>query len=46
MIVDLNKYIKAKLFPSINKISNMYVYSDIIEQSPVVNSQVPIIRLF
>ena len=42
MIFDSNKYIQAKLPPSIKKISNMYVYSNIVELSPVGNSQVPI----
>ena len=42
MIFDSNKYIQAKLPPSIKRISNMYVYSDIVEQSPVGNSHVPI----
>ena len=42
IIFDSNKYIQAKLPPSIKRISNMYVYSDIVELSPVGNSQVPI----
>ena len=42
MIFDSNKYILAKLPPSIKRISNMYVYSDIVKLSPVGNSQVPI----
>ena len=42
MIIDNNKYIQAKLPPSIQRISNMYVQSDIVEQSPMGNSQVPI----
>ena len=42
MIFDKNKYIQAKLRPSIKRISNMYVYSDIVELSPVDNSQVQI----
>ena len=42
MIFDSNKYIQAKLPPSIKRISNMYVYSNINELSPVGNSQVPI----
>ena len=45
MIFDSNKYIQAKLTYSINRISKMYVYSDIVELSPVGYSQVPIIRL-
>ena len=35
-IFDPNKYKQAKLCPSIKRISNMYDYSDIVEQSPVV----------
>ena len=42
MIFNSNKYIQAKLPPSIKKISNMCVYSDIVELSPAGNSQVPI----
>ena len=42
MIFDSNKYIQAKLPPSIKKISNMYVYSDNVELSLVNNSQVQI----
>ena len=42
IIFNSNKYIQAKLPPSIKRISNMYVYSDIVELSPVGNSQIPI----
>ena len=42
MIFNPNKYIQSKLPPSIKRISNMFVYSDIVELSPVGNSQVPI----
>ena len=42
MIFDSNKYIQAKLPPSITTISNMYVYSYIVKLSPVGNSQVPL----
>ena len=42
LIFDPNKYIQAKLPPSIKRISNMYVYSDIVELSRVGKSQVPI----
>ena len=42
IIFDLNKYMQAKLPPSIKRISNMYVYSNIVKQSPVGNRQVPI----
>ena len=37
-----NDNLQAKLPPSNKGISSMYVYSDIVEQSPVGNSQVPI----
>ena len=42
IVFNSNYYLQAKLPPSIKKISSMYVYSDIVEQSPVGNSQVPI----
>ena len=42
MVFNANINVKAKLPPSIQRISNMYVYSDIVELSPVGNSQVPI----
>ena len=42
MVFDANMFVQAKLSPSIQRISNMYVYSDIVELSPVGNSQVPI----
>ena len=42
MVFGANMYIQAKLPPSIQRISNMYVYSDIVDLSPVGNSQVPI----
>ena len=42
MIFAANISVQAKLPPSIKRISNMYVYSDIVELSPVGNSQVPI----
>ena len=42
MVFGANMYVQAKLPPSIQKISNMYVYSDIVKLSPVSNSQVPI----
>ena len=42
MVFGANMYVQAKLPPSIQRISNMYVYSDIVELSPVGNSQVPI----
>ena len=35
-------YVHAKLPPSIQRISNMYAYSNIVELFPVSNSQVPI----
>ena len=43
MIFNSYKNIQAKLFPSIKRILNIYVYSDIVGLSPVGNSQVPII---
>ena len=42
MVFNANIYVQAKLPPSIQRISNMYVYLDIFELSPVGNSQVPI----
>ena len=43
MVFAENMYVHAKLPPSILRISNMYMYSDIVELSPVGNSQVPIL---
>ena len=37
-----NMYVQAKLALAIQQISNIYVYSDIVELSPVSNSQLPI----
>ena len=42
MIVNPNKHIHVKFPPSIKRISNMYLYSHIVELSPVGNSKVPI----
>ena len=42
MVFGANMYVQENLPPSIQRISNMYVYSDIVELSPVGNSQVPI----
>ena len=42
IIFGANMYVQAKLPPSIKRISNMYVYSDIVKLSLVGNSQVPI----
>ena len=42
MVFGANMYVQAKLPFSIQKMSNMYVYSDIVELSPVGNSQIPI----
>ena len=42
MIFNANMLVQAKLPPSIHRIPNIYVYSDIVELSPVGNSQVPI----
>ena len=43
MIFDRLKLIQANLPHSIKRLTNMYVYSDIVELSPVGNSQVPIV---
>ena len=40
-----NRWTQAKLPPLLKRITNMYVYSDIVELSPVGNSQVPIMGL-
>ena len=42
MIFELNKYIQAKFLPSLKRITNMYVYLNIVELSHVGNSQIPI----
>ena len=42
MVFGANMYVQVQLPPSIQRISNMYVYLDIVELSPVGNSQVPI----
>ena len=42
MICEPNTYVQAKFPPSLKRISNMYVYSDIVELSHVGNSQIPI----
>ena len=42
MVFNANMYVQAKLPSSIQQISNMYVYSYIVELSPVRNNQVPI----
>ena len=42
MVFGANMYVQAKFVSSIQRISNMYVYSDIVELSPVGYSQVPI----
>ena len=42
IIFNENKWTQAKLPPSLKRITNMYVYSDIFELSSVNNSQVPI----
>ena len=46
MVFGANMYVQAKLPSSIQRISYMYVYSDIIELYSVGNSQVPIMNLF
>ena len=43
MVFGENIGVKAKLPPSIKRISNMYVNSEIVELSLVRNSQIPII---
>ena len=43
MVFGENYYVQAKLPPSIKKISNMYVYSDIVELSLAGYFQVLII---
>ena len=42
MIFEPNTYVQAKFPPSLKRISNLYVYSDIVELSHVGNSQIPI----
>ena len=42
MIIPEYRTIQADLPPSLKQITNMYMYSDIVELSPVGNSQVPI----
>ena len=46
IVFNSNIYNQPKLPPSIHRISNMYVYSDIVELSPVSNSQVLIMGVF
>ena len=43
IVFGANMYVQAKLPPSIQRILNINVYSDIFEPSAVSNSQVPII---
>ena len=43
MVFGANIGVQAKMPPSIQRISNMYVYSNIVELSPVGNSHVPIV---
>ena len=43
IIFNENRWTLEKLPPSLKRITNMFVYSDIVELSPVGNSQVPII---
>ena len=43
MIIPQYRTIQAHLSPSLKPMTNMYVYSDIVELSPVGNSQVLII---
>ena len=42
IIFQPNKYVQAKLPLSLKRISNMYVYSDIIELFHLSNTQIPI----
>ena len=42
MIFEPNKYVQAKFPGSLKRISNMYVYSEIVELSHVGNSQIKI----
>ena len=42
IIFNENKWTEAKLPPALKRITNMYVYSNIVELSPVGNSQVSI----
>ena len=46
MIFDENKGLTAKLSSSLKRISNMFVYSDIVELSYVGNNQVQLIGFF
>ena len=41
IIITQYRTIQTDLPPSLKQITNMYVYSDIVELSPVGNSQVP-----
>ena len=45
MVFGANMYVQAKLPSSIQRIANMFVYSDIVELYPGGNSQVPIMGL-
>ena len=40
MIFEYNKYVQAKFPPSLKRISNMYVFLDIVELSNVGNSHI------
>ena len=42
MKFEPNTYVQAKFPPSLKRISNMYVYSDIVELPHIGNSQIPI----
>ena len=46
IIFEPNTYIQATFALSLNRISNMYMYSDIVELSHVGNSQTPIMGFF
>ena len=43
IMFDENKHLDAQLPPSINRITGMWVYSDIIELSAVGDTQAPIL---
>ena len=46
MIIPQYRTMQGDLPPSLKQITNIYVYSDIVELSPVGNSQVPIMVFF
>ena len=44
IIFEPNTYVQAKLLPSLQQISNMYVYTDIVKLYHVSNSQILIME--